>query len=91
MLCDECCEFVNDYELINGNNYCRTCISKYMIAACPGESCANIISLNGFNDLDDIENYTCSFCDTVYCNQCLARDRNLLICKDCLLMDNDTD
>lgn len=89
MLCDECCEFTNNYETINANNYCLTCIAKYMLSACPGEKCNNIISLNGFNDLDDIEDYICTFCDTVYCNNCIIRERNIIICKECLLLDNE--
>lgn len=83
MLCDECCEFTREYLTINGNNYCRTCVDKYMLVACPGSSCNNVISLNGFDELDDVENYTCTHCDTVFCDNCIIKATNLKMCNEC--------
>lgn len=83
MLCEECYELTNNYQQINGINYCKSCTYKYMLMACPGENCNNIISLNGFDELDDVDNYTCTRCDTVFCNNCLIKDRNLIMCKEC--------
>ena len=82
MLCDECLESTTDYQSINGFNYCEACMKKYMLVPCPG-SCNNIISLNGFDELDDVENYTCTICDTAYCDNCIVRAKNIKMCIDC--------
>lgn len=83
MLCEECFEFTDNYQSINGNNYCDACMRKYMLVPCPGLSCNNIISLNGFDELDDVENYTCTSCDTIFCDNCLVRAKNLKLCNEC--------
>jgi hypothetical protein len=83
MICDECFEFTNDVEKINGNDYCKTCLEKYLLNPCPGEDCNNIISLNGFDELDDVEYYTCTSCDTIFCHNCIIRSTNIQLCKYC--------
>lgn len=83
MLCDECYEYSDEYENMRGNTYCTKCINKYKLIQCPGYSCNSTISLNGYDDIEDIEENTCTECDTIFCNNCLVRARNLLLCKDC--------
>lgn len=82
MYCDECIEPTNDYVTIVDNNYCRDCAYKYMLSKCPGELCYNVISLNGY-DIEDVENNTCTSCDTIFCGDCLVKARNLRLCKYC--------
>lgn len=83
MICDECLDYSRNNINISGTNYCIECANKYLLRRCPGPLCNNVISLNGYDDLDDTEQYTCTHCDTIHCNDCLIRDTNILICKDC--------
>ena len=83
MFCNECLEYSRDGMTLSGNYYCIMCINKYLLRECPGSGCNNIISLNGFDDLDDTDENTCKNCDTIYCNDCLIRDTNILLCNDC--------
>lgn len=84
MSCEECLEFTDNLYKISNNDYCEDCINKYMLVKCPGELCVNVISLNGYDELSDINNNTCSICDAVYCDDCFIRTTNVKICKDCL-------
>lgn len=83
MLCDECMDITNDYQTIANSHYCNYCVNKYMLSRCPGGICNNIISLNGYDELTDIENNTCTSCDTVFCDSCLVRAKNLKMCNEC--------
>lgn len=83
MLCEECCETTDDYQTINNGDYCNKCIDKYMLIPCPGAICNNIVSLNGFDGLNDVEDYTCSECDAVFCNYCLIKVGHLKMCNEC--------
>jgi len=86
MLCDECCENVGEYETINGNTFCTECMNKYVLVPCPGNYCSNIISLNGYNDMDDIDDSTCTSCENVFCKNCMVKAKNLKLCQDCFNM-----
>lgn len=83
MYCNECLETVENYNTIGSNNYCTDCINKYHLVKCPNDLCDNVISINGYDDMVEIENDTCSICDTIYCSECIIRDTNLQICTDC--------
>ncbi len=83
MLCDECCEFTDNYTILKGNIFCRNCLQNYLLVPCPGNLCNNIISLNGYDNADDTENYTCTECDSIFCEKCLVKGYNVLYCKDC--------
>lgn len=83
MLCEECCEYEKNYIRINDRNYCGRCLVKYDIVSCPGEICSNLISLNGYDGLDDVDNNTCTKCNTIFCDNCIIRDSNIQLCYDC--------
>ena len=83
MICDECYNITDNYNTINNISYCLNCINNYMLIPCPGEFCNNIISLNGFDGINDTENNTCSKCDTIFCNDCLIKSNNIKMCNEC--------
>lgn len=83
MICEECSEITNEYFTISNNIYCINCVNNYMLAKCPSFLCSNVISINGYNELNDIDNITCTLCDTVFCENCLVKAKNIIMCKDC--------
>lgn len=83
MICDECLEYTSNYHTIGNNCYCHNCKNKYMLVKCPGHYCNKIVSINGYDELDNIELNTCSSCDTVFCDNCLIKETNVIMCKDC--------
>jgi len=86
MICDECQKYVTiKWSTLNNNNnnYCHDCIKKYMLIKCPGNLCDNIVSLNGYDGITNIELETCSVCDAIFCNNCLIRGKNFIICREC--------
>lgn len=80
--CTECTEKVNRYIIIGYMPYCHDCINKYCLLKCPTNVCDNIISLNGYMEYD-VYDYTCTLCDTVFCNECIIKENNTIVCFEC--------
>ena len=83
MFCDNCFEHTDNFYKILESVFCKNCVTHFSLIKCPNKQCKKIISLNGYNDLYDIEDNTCSACNVVFCNECFVKSNNLKICKEC--------
>jgi hypothetical protein len=81
--CNECTNKVDICYYIGDSYYCIDCINKYMLIKCPSVDCNNIISLNGYN-FNDTNDNICSSCEAQYCSECIIKNNNIILCKDCI-------
>jgi hypothetical protein len=89
--CNECNEKTNESVMIGHTPYCFNCVHKYCLIKCPTEVCDNTISLNGYNNTEcDLDKFTCTLCNTIFCNECLIKQDSTIVCVECFY-DNTAD
>jgi hypothetical protein len=83
-LCDCCCNIEKDIRKIGKEQYCNNCIEQYQLDTCKTKKCTNIISYNGYDGAKDNDKNTCSICNRLFCDECIIKSQNLIVCVNCL-------
>lgn len=83
MYCSECQEKSDNTIKIAKQRFCKPCIDNYKLTKCPNSDCTNVISMNGYNYMFNIDDLECDTCGYHVCEQCLVINKCNKYCKAC--------